>query len=87
MMAEPLEDIGYARKAKDSDGKDFWKGEYMAADPATCQALSICKAENWQWQWQPLPPGNEEKEFWVCLGSVDDWPNGCPGTGLANQAK
>ena len=86
-MAEPLDPTGYARKVKDSDGKDFWKGEYMAADPATGQALSICKSESWYWQWQPLPPGNEEKEFWVRLGSVEDWPNGCPGTGLANQAQ
>jgi hypothetical protein len=44
-MSEPLDSTGYARKVKDSDGKDFWKGEYMAADPATGQALSICKSE------------------------------------------
>ncbi len=54
MMTEPLDSTGYARKVKDSDGKDFWKGEYMAADPATGQALSICKSENWYWQRQPF---------------------------------
>jgi hypothetical protein len=72
MMTEPLVSTGYARKVKDSNGKDFWKGEYMAADPATGQALSICKSESLYWQWQPLPPGNEEKETWVCLGLVED---------------
>ncbi len=60
MMTEPLDSTGYARKVKDSDGKDFWKGEYMAADPVAAQDLSTCK-ENWHWQWQPLPPGDEEK--------------------------
>jgi len=46
------------RKVKDDEGKEYWKGEYMAQDfngHAWTQPYgSVCKQESFYYQWQPL---------------------------------